>query len=64
MLKTYRVELPSGSAERIEADLVQLHDGCLIFSKVPPRAELREDDLRVCKAFAPGAWKTVEEVGH
>ncbi len=62
MLKIFRVELPSGGAERMEADFVQIRDGCLIFSKVPPRSELREEDPRVCKAFAPGCWSTVEEI--
>ncbi len=61
MLKIFRVELPSGGAERIEADFVQVRDGCLIFSKVPTRSELREEDPRVCKAFAPCSWRTVEE---
>lgn len=64
MLKNFRVELPAGGAERIEADLVQVRDGCLIFSKIPTRSELREEDPRVCKAFAPGAWRTVEEIAH
>ena len=61
MLKIFRVELPSGLVERLEADTLQIRDGCLIFSRVPIRSELHEDDLRVSRAFAPGSWRTVEE---
>ena len=61
MLKIFRVELPSGSVERVEADTLQVRDGCLIFSRVPTRSELREDDPRVSRAYAPGSWRTVEE---
>lgn len=64
MLKFFRVELPSGTVERIEADTLQVRDGCLIFSRVPTRSELREEDPRVCRAFAPGSWRTVEEASR
>ena len=59
MLKIFRVE--SGSVERVEADTLQVRDGCLIFSRGPTRSELREDDPRVSRAYAPGSWRTVEE---
>ena len=61
MLKVFRVELTSGSVERVEAEILQVRDGCLIFSRVPTRSELRDEDPRVSRAFAPGSWRTVEE---
>ena len=45
----------------MEADTLQVRDGCLIFSRAPTRSELREDDRRVSRAYGAGSWRTVEE---